>query len=604
MMKSPGFLSLRGAAALLALVSLAAILTVAGFSCASIGHTSDFDGGASSDSSVSFLPDAPGSFGGDGGTLLNGDASSAVDTGAPFTGPLPGPFTDFPATPILDMPDGGGGAAPATSAQLFGPPSQGAQSGGPCLAEPEIGALYPNNWLRPRFAWTTPNTETLFELRVHASNQTNDLVVYTTQMQWTMPESMWSALSADSQDVPMTVSVRGGLLNGTTLTGEALGSSGSIGIAPVSAPGTIVYWAVVNNGQTGLLKGFHVGDESVLTVLDPSQVQERGPAGLPCIGCHASTPDGLNVGFSIGYNEGSPGAYTDSIATLGIDASPGLVPSFLSADGKAAMDALGGIPAYSGAHWSAGDRTVLLSDTGDLHWVNLAGAGAQATGVVARGAADKGLATDPSWSHDGQTIVYTSAQSVYNGRQAGGPMDLYTVPYAGGAGGTAAPIAGASQTSVAEYYPALSPDDAYVVFNGAPTGDNPYSDPQAQIFLVPASGAPSGQPLRLGANDPPACTQHTSPGVTNSWAKWSPSAQYVPVLKDTYYWIVFSSTRYPSGPAENSPQLFITAVVVDTQGNVTTYGSLYLWNQPPGEHNHTPAWDYFQIPPVPPPNLQ
>jgi hypothetical protein len=72
------------------------------------------------------------------------------------------------------------------------------------------------------------------------------------------------------------------------------------------------------------------------------------------------------------------------------------------------------------------------------------------------------------------------------------------------------------------------------------------------------------------------------------------------VLQKTYYWVVFSSTRYPTGPAQGSPQLFISAVVIDTQGNATTYGSLYLWNQPPGEHNHTPAWDYFQIPPPPP----
>ena len=72
------------------------------------------------------------------------------------------------------------------------------------------------------------------------------------------------------------------------------------------------------------------------------------------------------------------------------------------------------------------------------------------------------------------------------------------------------------------------------------------------------------------------------------------------MLKDTYYWVVFSSTRYPSGPAEDSPQLYISAVVVDTQGNVTTYGSLYLWNQPPTEHtqSHTRLQDYFQIPPV------
>jgi hypothetical protein len=581
--------------ALAAAACLAATFVVATISCAGTGHSSAFEAGGAVDASVS--TDSPVALVSEDGMVpvFAGDASASAESG--FAGPLVGPFDDFPADAVLDMPDGGA-SVPASAPQLFGPPASGATSGGPCLIEPEVGALYPNNWLRPRFAWTTPNSESVFELRLHASNQANDLVVYTTAMQWTMPESMWSALSAHSQDVPMTVSVRGGLWSGTTLTNEALGSNGPIGIAPVGAPGTIVYWAILNGAQTGWLKGFHVGDETVETVLEPSQVQERGDGGVPCIGCHASTPDGLNVGFSIGYAEGSPGAYTDSIATIGVDASPGLVPPFLSADGKAAMDALGGIPAYSGAHWGTGDRIVLLSDTGeDLHWVNLEGVGANATGVIARGSIDKGLATDPSFSHDGTTIVYTSAQSVYNGRQNGGPMDLYSVPYAGG---TAAPIAGGDLSGVDEYYPALSPDDQYVVFNGAPTGDNPYSDSQAQLFLVPSTGADGGQPLRLDANDPPACTGLKSPGVTNSWAKWSPSAEYVPVLQKTYYWVVFSSTRYPTGPAQGSPQLFISAVVVDMQGNATTYGSLYLWNQPPSEHNHTPAWDYFRIPPVAP----
>jgi hypothetical protein len=532
---------------------------------------------------------------------VNGSPPGDVGTAEAFTGPLLGPFNDFPGSPILDAPEDAG-AAPSNSASLFGPADSGAQAGGPCLIEPEVGALFPNNWLRARFVWTTANTENLFELRVHADNQTNDLVVYTTQAGWTMPAPMWESLSEHSQDVPMTVTVRGGLMNGATLTGEALGSSGPIGIAPVSAPGTIVYWAIDNQSQTALLKGFSIGDETVGSVLAPSQVEERGDANVPpCIGCHASTPDGLNVGFSLGYNEGSPGAYTDSIATLGVDATPGLVPTFLTPDGKAAMDALGGIPAYSPAHWSAGDRMVLLSDTGmDLNWVNLSGVGAGAKGVIAR-SGDTGLATDPAWSHDGATIVYTSAGTVYNGRQSGAPMSLYSVAYNGGAGGPAAPIPGTAQTGMAQYYPAISPDDKYVVFNSAPSGDNPYSDPQAQLYTVPIGGMTSGAPLRLDANDPPACTGEKSPGVTNSWAKWSPSAQYVAVLGNTYYWTVFSSTRYPVGPAEGAPQLYITAIVVDAKGTATTYASLYLWNQPANEHNHTPAWNYFQIPPPPPP---
>jgi hypothetical protein len=467
------------------------------------------------------------------------------------------------------------------------------------LIEPEVGSLYPNNWLRPRFVWTT-SSETIFELRLHVGNQTNDLVVYTTETGWTMPKAMWIALAGHSQDVPMTVSVRGAIVNGTTLTDEALGSSGPLGIAPVGAPGTVVYWAVIGGqGGNGLLQGFSIGDEDVGNVLTPAQVQERGTDVPPCIGCHAATPDGLNVGFSLGYNEGAPGAYTDSIATLGVDAAPGLVPAFLSADGKAAMDALGGIPAYSAAHWSTGERIVLLSDTGtNLNWVNLEGTGANATGVVAR-AGDTGLATDPTWSHDGTTIVYASVSGVYNGRQAQGPMVLYSVPYNTGSGGAAAPIRGAPIAGMSAYYPALSPDDKYVVYDSAPTGDNPYSDPEDELYLIPSSGSTNG-PVRLAANDPPACTNVASPGVTNSWAKWSPSAQYVPVLGNTYYWFVFSSTRYPVGAAVGNPQLYISALVVDSQSKTTTYHSLYLWNQPPDQANHTPAWDYFQVLPPPP----
>jgi hypothetical protein len=554
-------------------------------------------------------PDAGTSVGGSAGATLvvgNGGASVSlnVDASAPsstggssFTGPLAGPFTDFPASPILDATDGGGATEPpSNSAALFGPSSQGAATGGPCLIEPETGSLYPNNWLRPRFSWTTNDTSNhLFELRLHVNNQTNDLVVYTTQSQWTMPQAMWQALSADSQDVPMTVTIRDGQLNGTTLSAEATGSSGSLEIAPVGAPGTIVYWAIVDGqGGTGVLKGFRIGDESVLEVLTGTQVQVNpAPTGnRACIGCHASTPDGLNVGFSSEWSN-----YSNSIATIGQDAgTAGGVPSFLTTDASAALAKLNGIPTYSRGHWQPGERISLLSDSGDLHWVNLEASGAQTTGVVPRGPNDTRAATNPAWSHDGSTIVYTSlpASGIVNGRASNGPMDLYTLHYNGKLGGDAAPLMGASDPTLEEYYPSFSSDDRYVIFNTVPSGQNAYSNSQTELHVVPAAG---GTSIRLDANDPPACGRNKSPGVTNSWAKWSPSAQTVSVLGNTYYWVVFSSTRSPSG----NPQLYVSPIVVDAQGNITTYHSLYLWNQPETEDNHTPAWDVFEIPQVPEP---
>ncbi len=560
------------------------------------------------------------------GASLGSDASLAtsaasnpppvVATTPAFSGPLAGPFSDLPADPVLDMPDSGAAPAPAGAAQLFGPSTQGAATGGPCLLEPEVGSLYPNNWLRPRFAWVTASGANLFELRVHADNQTNDLVVYTSQTQWTMPKAMWDALRADSQDVPMTVSVRSGRLDGTgtTLTQEALGSSGTIGIAPVGAPGSIVYWAIVDymgqsgQGGTGVLDGFSVGDESVVTVLTGDQVrQSAAPNGnRACIGCHAATPDGLGVGFQAEWL-GPNGGYNNSIATLGQDASPGGIPSFLTPAAGAAIAALAGAPTYSAAHWNNGDHVEILGNTGDLTWVDLEGTGTTVSGVLPRslaaGEGDKQSATAPTWSHSGSTIVYTSVAtasggSIVNGRPANGPMDLYSVPYNDKAGGNAIPVPGASDPTACEYYPSFSPDDQYIAFVKLAGNGQTYNSGGDEMNIVPSAG---GTATRLEANEPPACSGAMSPGVTNSWPRWSPSVQTVAALGNTtYYWLVFSSTR-PNLTNGNGgpPQLYISPVVIDAKGTVTTYHSLYLWNQSPTAENHLPAWDVFQIPPVP-----
>src|SRR5262245_61148281 len=55
----------------------------------------------------------------------------------------PSVFTDFPANPMIDP------GVPANAPALFAP--QGDPTGGPCLLEPEMGSLFPRNWLRPRF---------------------------------------------------------------------------------------------------------------------------------------------------------------------------------------------------------------------------------------------------------------------------------------------------------------------------------------------------------------------------------------------------------------------------------------------------------------------
>jgi hypothetical protein len=527
-----------------------------------------------------------------GGTLDGATGTSPVEP--------TGPVTDFPA-PVVD------GNAPATSATLFGPMTQGASAGGPCLLEPSGNVVYPQNWLRPRFTWSAPAAENLFELRLHVANQIDDLVVYTTNSTWTMPQVMWDALRTHSPTEPMTLTIRGGALAGGSLQGEALGTSTPMGVAPVQATGAIVYWTT-DDQTTGsaALKGFTPGDDSVELILSPSQFSKAQGTSSTCIGCHTATPDGSYAAFTT--TTSAEQQWTDAFGLVDPDAGAlGTAPAYLGAGGAAALASPNvGAVAFSPAHWQPGDRRGIVSYDNDgsgtdivLSWVDVeAATAAQASGTLAR-TGDSQLAGAPTWSHDGKTVVYVSTNRVCTGRlgnctpqydsppDPGSRADLYSVPYAGGAGGTATPVPGASDPSLQEYYPSFSPDDQLLAFNRIPDDDNLYDQPAAELFVVPAAG---GGPTRLAANDAPACSGLVSPGLTNSWGKWGPSVQSA--NGETYYWLVFSSKR------SGIPQLYLTSLVSAADGSLTTHGAILLWNQPAAEANHTPAWDAFKVPPA------
>lgn len=531
-----------------------------------------------------------GGAGGDGngtpsGGQTSGGGGAGGSTGSFMTGgnaPM-GPF--FPEEPILTE------GVPDNAPELFGDPA-GDVEGGPCLVEPELGSLFPNNWLRPRFKYVPAGGQNLFEIRLHAQSEPNDLVVYTTQPIWTMDKAIWDNIAPHVTDEPITVSIRGAVFNGSTLdSGPALGSKGEITIAPVGAGGTIVYWTTSGGSA---LKGFKVGDESVVAALTPNQVQMNttNNAEVTCVGCHTSTPDGLYASFV------AQGPWSNAVASIEAE-SVGQEPPFFGAGARAFLQSASelGIHTYSAAHWQAGDRVMVtpsgVDDASRLLWVDLeAATNAQGSswGEIAR-SGDAHGAGSPSWSHDGERIVYVSTNAQTTGRLDNGIGDLYVVPYNDRAGGTATPLPGASSPDHAEYYPAYAPDDALIVFNRIPTGQNMYDAPNAELYVLPAAG---GTPLRLAANDPPACTGKASPGVTNSWPKWSPQAQTVG--SKTYYWLIFSSRRSEGG----NPQLYATGLVQEGD-TLRSYPALYLWNQPAEESNHTPAWDVFDIPPVPPP---
>lgn len=591
---------------------------------------------------------------GTGGSGVGG----SVNTGGTV---LPGPDIPvgepWPADPIIE-PD-----APPNVGELF----EGvAPSGtGPCVHEPQDGTLVPRNWLRPRFRMTPAAGESVYQIRLSTDRMDNDLVAYTGSSTWTMPARYWEGIARlANEQLSITVTIRA-----TTPSGGAVSeSSTKFVIAPAEAGGSMVYWATKASGNSvdaTKLVGFSVGEEGTVDALLPGQIEESGfvdevnnplpdnGAGqgkVTCIGCHTSTPDGKAVAFNGNWpwpgllasveeaNTGARPAYvTDAGATalkMPFIGTFAFSKALWSETERRAVGVIQSPAAYEG--WNMWDGTTRnIVESAELVWFDLAGTASVTTGGTSMSGAqgtlwdfiprsgDDGAVANPVWSSDGQTIVYASCGQVAGGHPGGissadgvTPLatatecDIYKVPYADGNGGAATPVA--AEPGKAEYYPDLSYDDALVAYTRAPvaTGYHYYRT-DGEIWVTPIAG---GTATRLAANDPPsnssACPNEQSPGVLNSWPKWSPSGSS-DAAGNKYYWLIFSSGRSypeqfelaadewtPKSLDRRSSQLYLAAVVVDKDGNIVTYPATYIWNQTTDTANLTPAWDEFKIPPV------
>lgn len=619
----------------------------------------------------------------------------------------------FPTEPIFDA-----GVDPSAAAAFEGSLDF---TPGVCVYEPHLsdangaGALYPINWLRPRFRWTGTGGETVWEIRLSAASQESDLRVYTSTTEWIMPKDIWEGIATGVPD-DITVTIRGQGGSGT------VGMSGTFRVTPALAGGAMVFWgtssSVVEAGSSRLY-GFSMGDEAVVDTLRAEQVtgitnvvQANGrdlrgentssyiqgiEPGVPrCIGCHNSTPDGTAMVFSDDY------PWNMGIASVA-EGTTGAPPDYVTAGARELMKIpFLGTATMLPAPWETGDRTMLATmgrrsgyvyinygdkpepTTHDLIWVDLttnavipsvvppsgqtipfsddfylyereqAALEREAAIISAQGTAWDVLWTEgtasisnPAASKTGLQLAYSVSESSIDGHpdwhNNTADIKVLTLTSPRVAAGASTPLAGASDPGFLEYYPAFSPDDAFIAFNRAPAPSNttrcrqgvddcinnpaglgenpdgPYYNRKGEVYVVPSAG---GTPHRLRANDPVACSGEVSPGVLNSWPKWSSAVRDID--GKNYYFIIFSSARAYDGqfnltPTDYTPpietkssQLYMSVVVHDPATNeITSYAPIYLWNQNylatgPDTYvelataNLTPAWEDFSIPEVPP----
>jgi hypothetical protein len=499
---------------------------------------------------------------------------------------------DFPAEPISD------GTVPSSVIAGLSEGFKNAKismSPGPCLLEPTLDAMYPLNFSPPLFEWSPLSPQNIFEIRLHIDNQKNDLVLYTTRSSYTLDAAMWSGLVQHSAGRDVRITLRAGQLQGSTLMGDIYeGTSGLVHIAPVSAPGSIVYWTTSGGSA---LKGFRIGDIKATAVMSPQTMRAAAPGDdTQCVGCHTSTPDGLlafmgrssatmNANLSIDARRVDGSSARPAAAAVSGNALSLLITRFQQF-----------MPTFSPAHYSDTDAVVINvggNDPYGLVWTDLHAVSGGSGFINRQG--DTRSADSPSFSRDGTVIAYTSADRIAISI-APSVNDIYTVPYNTGFGGTASPLAGASDPNWNEYYPTYSPNDTFIAFSRIPVGGIVYDAAQAEVFVVPGRG---GEATRLRANDPPACAKKPSPGITNSYPRWAPQA--IADGAKRYYWMVFSSKRRDNPLASFPlPQLYLSLIVatLTSTGEVIekTYPAIYIPAQVPSESNHTPAWDVFQIP--------
>ncbi|AUX47661.1 uncharacterized protein SOCE26_091830 [Sorangium cellulosum] len=383
--------------------------------------------------------------------------------------------------------------------------------------------------------------------------------------------------------------------------GSALGESEAIDVrwAGATLSGGLYYWRT--NGtelQSAAIYRYDLDDAASPPELFWSNEQSPPLANgqeKPCMGCHALAQAGDKMALTFGGSGPSSFALVDvatadMIAVRNEDPGGFATMTAFSPDGELMVNAFRGVLTLRRA-----DET--LEAIGDLF------------------AEQPESLTQPFWSPTGKHLAFVAWQPNENGA---GP-ELYgdtvrgaQILIAGSDGATEfeAPRALVPrEQGKSHYYPAISDDGAWVVFNTSscdgPEGSgsvgvdpcDTYDDNSARLRIVPVEGGAPVDLARANGDDTWA----------NSWPRFGPG-------HDTYrgkniYWVAFSSRRpyglrLPgSSDGTTKPQLWFAAVTLAPGGEIQgdpSFAPVWMPQQndditaPTG--NHIPQWAERALP--------
>jgi tetratricopeptide (TPR) repeat protein len=428
------------------------------------------------------------------------------------------------------------------------------------IAYPPDGAVFPPEIVAPRFRWTDAQSsvhEWLVTVRFDSSGAPIERFVRTPA--WRPSPEEWQSMKRHSARGRAVVSVIG--------RGSREGSD-------TYAQGTVAF----TTSQDPLPDSIFYR-EVILpfsdAVKDPTRIRWRfgsiagdGPPpvvleNLPvCGNCHSFSADGKVLGMDVDYgNDKGSYAVTAVAKEMALATSDIFTWSDYQRDPENPTFGLLSQVSPDGRYVvsTVKDRSVFVA-TPDLAFSQLFFPVQGILAVYDRttktfrslpGADDRALVqSNPVWSPDGQSIVFARSpayrleklhdkqkavlspdecQEFVEGRVLF-KFDLYRIPFRGGQGGVAEPVAGASGNGMSNYFPRFSPDGKWMVFCRA----NSFMllQPDSKLYIMPATGG-EARPLR------------SNTARMNSWHSWSSNSR----------WLVFASKANSA-----FTQLFVTHI--------------------------------------------
>jgi tetratricopeptide (TPR) repeat protein len=365
---------------------------------------------------------------------------------------------------------------------------------------------------------------------------------------WRPDAEVWAAMMQHARERPATVTIEGwgeADADGPVSAGKAAISSAR---DPVGAP--IFYRDVPlmpSASESGEIKPLPSAAVPLVgwRLRDISQSRSRLLLeGLPtCANCHSFSRDGKTMGMDVDGPENDKGTYaiapiapqmsirTEDVITWNAfpDQPAGHrtigFMSQLSPNGRYAVTTVNE-ELYVANFMDYRFLQVFYPTRGILAWYDRSTRRMEAL----PGADDpRYVHTNAVWSPDGKYLVFARAAArnayppgskpaAYANEPNETPMqyDLYRIPFNGGRGGQAEPVAGASHNGMSNAFPKISPDGRWIVFVECRNGQ--LMRPDSQLYIVPAQG---GEARRMRCNTP----------LMNSWHSFSPNG----------HWLVFAS---------------------------------------------------------------